>query len=94
MAITINKRGGSDNGSSGDVVDFKNSLEKIDEHFFLENVGRIHNFLVEALEKPLIEKILKQTGGNQVQAAKVLGINRNTLRTKIRLLGIKKRVEF
>jgi len=90
----INKKGGTLTAKELADVDFKGSLERIDEHFFHENIGRIHNSLVEALEKPLIEKILKQTGGNQVQAAKVLGINRNTLRTKIKLLGIKKRIEF
>jgi len=70
------------------------TMEQIDESFFREHEGRIHQFLLEALEKPLIEKVLKRTAGNQVKAAKVLGINRNTLRTKIRQLGIKKTVEF
>jgi DNA-binding protein Fis len=90
----IYKKGGNVATKEQAGVDFKGSLEKIDEHFFQEHEGRLHNFLVEALEKPLIEKILKQTDGNQVQAARVLGINRNTLRTKIRLLGIKKKIDY
>ena len=34
-------------------------------------------------------RVLRQTGGNQVQAAKLLGITRGSLRTKIRTLGIR-----
>ena len=40
------------------------------------------------LERPLIRQVLMETGWNQVRTAKVLGINRNTLRTKMQHLGI------
>jgi two-component system, NtrC family, nitrogen regulation response regulator GlnG len=43
------------------------------------------------LERPLIRQVLAELGWNQVRAAKVLGINRNTLRAKIQALGIRKR---
>jgi two-component system nitrogen regulation response regulator GlnG len=43
------------------------------------------------LERPLIRQVLSELGWNQVRAAKVLGINRNTLRGKIQVLGIRKR---
>jgi two-component system, NtrC family, nitrogen regulation response regulator GlnG len=41
------------------------------------------------MERPLLKLLLKKTRGNQVLTAKLLGINRNTLRKKIRELGIK-----
>ncbi len=60
-------------------------------------LGRIRGYHVEDLhaqvmsqvERPLLELVLEQTRGNQLQAARILGINRNTLRKKIRALGIR-----
>jgi len=40
------------------------------------------------MERQLITALLEHTGGNQLQAAKILGITRGSLRTKIRALGI------
>lgn len=43
---------------------------------------------VDAIEKPLIERALERTWGNQLKAAKILGINRNTMRSKIKKFSI------
>src|SRR6184192_4075218 len=51
-------------------------------------VGELHAKLISAVERPLIEIVLERSGGNQVKAAEMLGINRNTLRKKITELGI------
>jgi two-component system nitrogen regulation response regulator GlnG len=40
------------------------------------------------VERQLLTQVLRHTGGNQVQAARVLGITRNSLRFKLRALGI------
>jgi two-component system nitrogen regulation response regulator GlnG len=40
------------------------------------------------MERQLLKAVLDHTGGNQLQAAKILGITRGSLRTKIRALGI------
>lgn len=48
----------------------------------------VHARIVRLTEKPLIMLALEAVGGNQIQAADLLGINRNTLRKKIRELGI------
>ena len=50
--------------------------------------GTVYASALAAFEKPLIDHVLGQTGGNQLRAAKVLGINRNTLRKRIGELGI------
>jgi two-component system nitrogen regulation response regulator GlnG len=50
-----------------------------------------HDLYAEALasmERQLLTTVLRHTQGNQVQAAKILGITRGSLRTKIRALGI------
>jgi len=50
--------------------------------------GTIYDAVIAAVERPLIELVLDRAGGNQVKAADMLGINRNTLRKKITDLGI------
>jgi two-component system nitrogen regulation response regulator GlnG len=50
--------------------------------------GRLHDHFVACIERPLLELILRRAGGNQVKAADLLGINRNTLRKRIRELEI------
>jgi two-component system nitrogen regulation response regulator GlnG len=50
--------------------------------------GRLHDHFVACVERPLLEFVLRRAGGNQVKAADLLGINRNTLRKRIRELGI------
>lgn len=48
----------------------------------------LYHLLVAEFERPLIAITLEETRGNQVAAARLLGINRNTLRKKIGELGI------
>ncbi len=53
--------------------------------FYPDNV---YDLMLAKLEKPLLSQILRRVGGNQVQAAKILGINRNTLRKKLKIHGL------
>jgi two-component system nitrogen regulation response regulator GlnG len=48
----------------------------------------LHGRILREVEKPLIEKVLAVSRGNQLKAAALLGVNRNTLRKKIRELDI------
>ena len=50
--------------------------------------GGLHGRILREIERPLIEKVLAVTRGNQLKAAALLGVNRNTLRKKIRELDI------
>ena len=60
---------------------------------FLDQLGKfypegLYDLIMSKVEKPLLGQILKRTGGNQVHASKILGINRNTLRKKMKIHGV------
>ena len=57
-----------------------------------ENTCGILDMVIRSAEKPAIELILHHVNGNQTQAATMLGINRNTLRKKIKLHKIKYKI--
>ncbi|MEZ0259366.1 MAG: nitrogen regulation protein NR(I) [Alphaproteobacteria bacterium] len=61
------------------------------DYFAALPTGEIYEPLINEIEKPLIERVLKITKGNQIKAAEMLGLNRNTLRKKIRELGVEVR---
>jgi two-component system nitrogen regulation response regulator GlnG len=48
----------------------------------------LHAKVVEAVERILLTRVLRQTHGHQAQASDLLGLNRATLRTKLRALGL------
>ena len=50
--------------------------------------GTLYHAALAAFEKPLFEHALQETGGNQLRAAQLLGINRNTLRKRLADLEI------
>ena len=50
--------------------------------------GHIYQTVIEQVERPLIKLALAATNGNKVRAAALLGLNRNTLRSKINGLGV------
>jgi len=50
--------------------------------------GRLYRTVIARVELPLLRHALELCGGNQLKAAKMLGINRNTLRKRLRLLGL------
>ena len=51
----------------------------------------LYDLVIGAAEKPLLEAVLARHDGNLSHAALTLGINRNTLRTKIREHGLRSR---
>ena len=67
---------------------FKEKVIKLSQTLYKEKKGVLYKSILEAVEKPLIEDVLERTEGNQLKAAKILGINRNTIRAKIKKLSI------
>jgi DNA-binding protein Fis len=67
------------------------AMKDIDKIFLTIGRGKVYNKVINDTEKMLIEEALKRSFGNQSIAAKILGINRNTLRVKVRKLKIDSR---
>lgn len=63
-------------------------MKEADKIFLTIGKGKVYNKVISQTEKMLIQEALKRSFGNQSIAAKLLGINRNTLRTKVRKLKI------
>lgn len=62
----------------------KEKLEEIIPEIFRLSKQNIHTNLIEVVEEALIIKALRECGNNQVQAARMLGISRNTLRNRLK----------
>jgi len=70
------------NGSVSDALD--RYFTNLDGH---EPSG-LYQLFMEEVERPLLERVLKYTEGNQTRASAVLGINRGTLRKKLIQYGL------
>ncbi len=68
--------------------EIEKALMELDRMFLKGKEGKIYHIMLDALDKSLITNTLTITFGNQIKAARLLGINRNTLRAKIKKLGI------
>ncbi|HEX2275929.1 MAG TPA: sigma-54 dependent transcriptional regulator [Candidatus Tectomicrobia bacterium] len=53
--------------------------------------GEIYHMILGEVERLLLQVVLDETDGNQLRTADLLGINRNTLRKKVRTLGVEVR---
>jgi two-component system, NtrC family, nitrogen regulation response regulator GlnG len=72
---------------------FTDVIARYVEQIFAEREGRLppaglYGRILREVERPLIARVLSETRGNQLRAAALLGVNRNTLRKKIRELDI------
>ena len=68
--------------------DLANAVKHAIETYFKDLEGEkahgIYSMVIDSVEKTLIGDILKRSNGNQSEAAQKLGINRNTLRAKMK----------
>lgn len=62
------------------------------EQYFADLDGQapvaLYERVMQEVEKPLLEVVMRENNGNKLKAAKVLGINRNTLRKKLNRYSI------
>ena len=64
------------------------ALGQLIENSLQSGSDNLYEETLKGMERLLLTRVLQHTGGNQLQAAKILGITRGSLRTKIRELGI------
>ena len=70
------------------VVPLREQVDKTLRHYF-EHLGdyvpcNLYKFVLGEVEPPLLQIVLEHTGGNQSRAAEILGLDRGTLRKKLR----------
>ena len=70
------------------MVSLKDQLIELEDLLYREKRGMVYKSILEIIERSLIEHMLERTEGNQLKAARILGLNRNTMRSKIKKLGI------
>jgi len=59
-------------------------LDKVDH----ENISDLYEFVLSEVEAPLLETVMQQTRSNQSKASAMLGLNRGTLRKKLKKYGM------
>ena len=72
---------------------FSKAIEKNLEKYFASHKGNtvppgLYDRIIDEVERVIFNVTLKYSKGNQLQASKILGINRNTLRKKITKLNV------
>jgi len=53
-----------------------------------QNPNDVYDMVLHSVEKPLLIYIMNYAQGNQTRAAKILGLNRNTLRKKLEFYNL------
>jgi Fis family transcriptional regulator len=69
----------------------KHTEDALDQYFATLNgdrPGDLYDLVIGEVERPLFQAVMDYTQGNQSQAAGILGINRGTLRKKLRTYSI------
>jgi Fis family transcriptional regulator, factor for inversion stimulation protein len=66
----------------------QSALETYFEHLGDESPRKLYELVLNEVEPPLLQAVLRYTRGNQSKAAEVLGINRGTLRKKLRAYSL------
>lgn len=76
-------KGGNGGSGGNDTRTLIRNLVRVGLQTPLPAGVKVHPFLVDGLERELIEEVMRQFGGTQIKAAERLGINRNTLHKKL-----------
>ena len=77
---------------SGTSVTLRESVEKAMDNYLAQLDGApvtdVYQLVLSEVEAPLLEKVMEYTGDNQTRASTMLGLNRGTLRKKLKQHGL------
>ena len=88
MVEHANGRGDKAAELDGAVRALADAVPLLVERLSAARSGHLYREALELLERPLLGYALSLTGGNQLRAARLLGLNRNTLRKRCRELRL------
>ena len=71
------------------TVTIRQAMEQYFRDLDGEAPSSVYDMVLAKVEKPLLEVVLDHTQGNQTRAAELLGLNRNTLRKKMKIYSIR-----
>jgi Fis family transcriptional regulator len=70
----------------------QSSVSQIMQHYFASLKGEeprhVYDFFLDEIEEPLLSIVMKFTRENQSEAARILGLSRGTLRSKLKKFGM------
>ena len=74
-------------------ISLSECTQKVIDQYFddlgeISHIENLYQYVIEEVEKPLIQSVLKATNGNKLKAAKILGVSRNTLNKKIKYFSL------
>ncbi len=73
-------------------VTLRENVTQVMQHYFAnlkgEETRHIYDFFLDEVEEPLLTAVMKHTEDNQSKAARILGLSRGTLRTKLQKYGM------
>ncbi len=91
MAQKKNKKNASFKASKSSKPLHKHTEDALKQYFNALNgdrPGDLYDLVMGEVERPLFKAVMDYTDGNQSQAAGILGINRGTLRKKLRTYSL------
>lgn len=78
--------------SATDSQTLRDSVEQAMENYFSQldgqDVSEVYQMVMSEVEAPLLEVVMRYTHDNQTKASQVLGLNRGTLRKKLKQYGL------
>ncbi|SCZ52042.1 DNA-binding transcriptional regulator Fis [Thiohalomonas denitrificans] len=81
-----------ENGNGGADIPLNGHVREALEQYFKDLGGHypanLYQLMLNEVEKPLFEMVMRYARGNQTRAAEILGLNRGTLRKKLKIYGL------